>query len=138
MATAIIANAHVVSQTSFNYDETLNCFWYSVPVAALTPGLLGYFTYKVTQGSKYAAFEGDNVVFGVPDVATPTCRVTEKLSKAGRIYPLFTAVHEANTPQQRMQLALLNKQAIKAAAPAPTVVTPTAAVPLVDMTKADL
>lgn len=138
MATAIIANAHKVSEESFNYDQNLNCFWYSVPVAALTPGLLGYFTYKVATNSKYTLFEGDLVVFGVPDVATPTCRIIEKLSKAGRIYAVYSSVHEASTPAQRMALAAINKQALKAAAPAPTVVTPTAAVPLVDMTNADL
>lgn len=137
MATAI-ANAHVVSETEFNHDSALNCFWYSVPAAALTPGLLGYFTYKVAQGSKYVSFEGDNVIFGVPDVATPTCRIIEKLSKAGRIYAMYQSVHAACTPAERMQLALLNKQAIKAARQS-TVVTPTTtAAPLVDMTNADL
>jgi hypothetical protein len=136
MATAIIANAHKVSETEFNYDAELNCFWYAVPVAALTPGLLGYFTYKVAQSSKYAAFEGDLILFGVPDVATPTCRVVEKLSKAGRIYAVYSSVHEASTPAQRMALAAINKQALKAAAP--TVVTPTTTSPLVDMTNADL
>ena len=114
MDTTFIATAHAVSKEEGNYDALNNTFWYTLPLKEITADLLAYYEYKAVGTPDFVKITDDAVYFGVPDVATPQCRVTLKTAKeSGNKYPRYSAVQLAATQADRLAIAAQNK-AVKA------------------------
>jgi hypothetical protein len=120
MDTTFIATAHAVSETEGNYDALNNCFWYTLPLKEITADLLAYYEYKSVDTPNFVKITDDAVYFGVPDVATPKCRVTLKTAKeSGNKYPRYSAVQLAVTQADRLAIAAQNKAVKAITNPAP-------------------
>lgn len=116
----IIATAHEVSPESGNYNALINSFMYQIQMQDIDADLLAYFEFKVsTQKAEFVKITDDAIIFGVPDVATPTCLVSPKISREGRLYPKFSAIRAAATQADRDAIAAANKAAKQVNAPAP-------------------
>jgi hypothetical protein len=111
--TTFIATA-LQSGPDGNYDAVLNSFWYELPLKEISAELLAYYEYKSASTPNFVIITDDKVLFGVPDVATPKCRVTLKTAKeSGNKYPKYSAVQVAATQEDRLAIAAANK-AVKA------------------------
>lgn len=108
----IIATAHEVSPETGNYNPVINSFMYQIPMKDIDADLLAYFEYKVsTQQAEFVKITDDAIIFGIPDISTPTCLVMPKISSKGRLYPKFAKIRSALTQEERDAIALENKQA---------------------------